>query len=128
MDKFFSLINLKMLFHCFLTCIAYGNKSVDIIIFTVLFISVLFFLTACKTFICLFIYLLWPHPWHMEALGSGIESRLQLWPILQLWLHWILQSTAPGQGSNLGLHSDPSCCSQILNPLCHSRTSNLWFL
>ena len=30
------------------------------------------------------------------------------------------------QGSNLFLCSDPSCCSQILNPLCHSRNSCIY--
>ena len=36
------------------------------------------------------------------------------------------QPTALGWGSNPCLHSDLSCCNQILNPLCHSENS--WFI
>ena len=43
----------------------------------------------------------------------------------QLWPCWILQPTVSGQGSNLHHHSDPSCCSQIPNPLCHCGNSHL---
>ena len=38
-------------------------------------------------FVCLF---LCPHQQHMEVPGSGIESKLQLQPTLQLWQHRIL--------------------------------------
>ena len=43
--------------------------------------------------------------------GPGIE------PELQLQQHLIMESTAPGWGSNPRLHCDPSHDSQILNPL-----------
>ena len=34
-------------------------------------------------FIIIIIFFLWPHPWHMEVSGPGIESKPQLWPMLQ---------------------------------------------
>ena len=46
-----------------------------------------------------FLFFLWPHPWHMEVPGTGMESEQQLRPTPQLWQHW------------------------ILNPLCHSGNS-----
>ena len=60
---------------------------------------------------------LWPHLWQMEVLGPGIESELQL-------LDPLAHDT--NQGLNLCLCSDPSCCSQIFNPLSHS--GNSWLL
>ena len=54
-------------------------------------------------FLFLFLFFLWPHAWHMEVPKLGVESELQmqayttatrskqhLWPMLQLWQHWIL--------------------------------------
>ena len=38
-------------------------------------------------FVCI---ILWLHPWHMEVARLGTESKLQLWPTLQLWQRWIL--------------------------------------
>ena len=64
-----------------------------------------------------------PHPWHMEVSWPGIESEPQLGPMLQLEQCQILESTVLDQGWNLHLCSDPSRCSQILNPLHHSRNS-----
>ena len=37
---------------------------------------------------------LWPHPWHMEVPGPGIESKPQLQPL------WILYPTGLDWGSN----------------------------
>ena len=30
---------------------------------------------------------------------------------------------APGRGSNLHIYNDSGCCTQVPNPLCHSRNS-----
>ena len=35
-------------------------------------------------------FFLWPHPWHVEVPGPGIEHVLQLQPASQLWQGWIL--------------------------------------
>ena len=75
------------------------------------------------SFLFLFFFFEWLHPWHMEVLGPETESEPQLQPIPQLWQHLIIQPTVPGQGLNSCLHSDPSCCSQILNLLNHSGNS-----
>ena len=54
--------------------------------------------------------------------GQGTEPKPQLWPTPQVQQQ-ILQSTVPHQGSNSLLSSDLGWCSQILNPLWHSRNS-----
>ena len=56
----------------------------------------------------------------MEVPGPGIEYEPQLWPVPQLQQYQILLLTAPGQGSNPCLCSDPSHCIHILNPQHHS--------
>ena len=56
-------------------------------------------------------------PWPMP----GIESKSR--PMPQLQQCQILYPTEPGQGSNTHLHGEHNHCSQILNPLCHSRNS-----
>ena len=70
----------------------------------------------------------WSHPQHMNVLGPGTESEPQLRTTGQQPQCWILWPTVRGQGLNPGLHSDPSCCSQMFKPLCHSGNSrNLRF-
>ena len=39
------------------------------------------------------------------------------------WIRATAVTHQPDQGLNPCLHSNPSCCSQIINPLCHSRNS-----
>ena len=65
------------------------------------------------------------HPQRMEVLGPGIEFEPAATSIiaaarLDPLTHW------PGWGLNPQLYSDLSSCSQILNPLHHSRNSNLF--
>ena len=60
----------------------------------------------------------------MEVLRPGTESKLLLRPMSQLWQPWILYPIAPSQGSNLYLLSNPSHCSQILNPLPQQKLQN----
>ena len=67
-------------------------------------------------FVCLF---LWQHLQHMEVPRPGTESEAQLQPKLDPLTHVL------GWGSNLHFHSDLSHCSQILNPLHHSRNSKM---
>ena len=43
-------------------------------------------------FVCLFVFLLGPHPLHREIPGPGIESELPLQPMPQLWQQQILNS------------------------------------
>ena len=52
----------------------------------ILFLSMV--LLAHYSFLFLF---LWPFPWHMEVPGSGIESKPQLQPTLQLRQHRVLK-------------------------------------
>ena len=47
--------------------------------------------------------------------------------MLQLQQCLILKPPSPGWGWNSHLHSHPSCCSQVLNPLCHSGNSSVPF-
>ena len=54
----------------------------------------------------------------MEVPGSGTESKPQLQQCQTL------SPTAPGWGSNLCHRSNLTCCSQILNPLHHSRNAS----
>ena len=58
----------------------------------------------------------------MEVSGPGIESELQ--PLAQLQQCQILYSTAPSLGLNPCLFSDPSRCTQILNPPLHRGNSS----
>ena len=69
-----------------------------------------------------FFFFKWPHPWHMEVPGSGIESKLQLQPMLHLLQHWILNPLHQA-GDRTRLHSNLSHRSLILNPSHHSRNS-----
>ena len=58
----------------------------------------------------------------------GIESGPQMGPTLQLRQYQILWPIVPSWGLNMHLCSDLSCCSWMLNLLCHSRNSCLHFL
>ena len=78
------------------------------------------------TFLFVYLFLiLWPHPQHMEGPRPEIESEPQLWPMLQLWQHRILNPLCWNQSFNLHLCSNLRCCSLIPNPLHHSRNSLL---
>ena len=57
---------------------------------------------------------------HMEDSGPGNVSKPQLRPTW-LWQCQRLRGLDPHLSSNL------SCCSQILNPLCHSGNSFFFF-
>ena len=66
----------------------------------------------------------WLHPRHREVPGPGIKSELKLQPTLPVaMLDPLTQCTR--QGMVPELHSDPSSCCQIFNPLHHSRNSNV---
>ena len=54
-------------------------------------------------------------------------SKPKLQPTPQLWQCWVLQPTVSEGGLNLPLCSDWSCCSWILNLLCHSGNAGLFF-
>ena len=64
-----------------------------------------------------FFFFKWQHVQHMEVLGPGVESELQLWQCQ------VLFPAALGRGSYLRLHSNPSHCSWILNPLRHGGSA-----
>ena len=49
----------------------------------------------------------------------GIRSKSHLQPLIQLWQCWILESSVPGQGSNLS----PRAAEIPPVPLHHSRNS-----
>ena len=71
-----------------------------------------------------FFFFLWPHLWHMEVPRIGIESELELWTTPQLQQCWILNLLLWARNWMWDwICSDPSCCSQILNLLCHSENS-----
>ena len=53
------------------------------------------------TFLLFFFFLNWLYPQHMEVLGPGVESELQLRLLLQLWWCSILWSTALNLELNL---------------------------
>ena len=76
-----------------------------------------------------FFIFLWLHSWHLEVPWSGIESAPQWQPTqLQLWKCLIFN---PLQQAGDGTHTSTvtlSCCSQILNPRCHSGNSSVLFL
>ena len=65
----------------------------------------------------------------LKTHGSSLARELKppLWPTPQPWQHWTFLPTAVGQGSNWYLPDDPSHCSQIPNPLHHSRNSSELF-
>ena len=108
-----------------------------------LFITNLSWLSHCRScnllglfyfivhlFIYFLIYFLWLHPQHMEVSWPRTESKLQLWPMPGPLTHCAGWGSNPCafeaiQGSNPCLLSH---WSQILNPLCHRRNSNLLFL
>ena len=60
----------------------------------------------------------WPHPWHMESLGQGLN------PSCSCNLFHTGSFNPLGQGLNLHLHSNLTCSNQILNPLCRSGNSS----
>ena len=62
------------------------------------------------------------HPQCMEAPRPGMESSCSCSNAGSF------NSLCRGQGSNLYLHSKLSCCSQTLNPVCHSRNSQFTIL
>ena len=64
----------------------------------------------------------------MEVPRPGVESEPRLRPTTQLWQCQILHLTELGQGTNLRLQSNLSCCNQILNPLRHSGKSDVLVL
>lgn len=68
-----------------------------------------------------------PPPWHMEIPGPGSEPEPRTEPEPQLWsLPWLQKRSLTrcmGGGLNLHLCNNPSPCSQIRKPLCHSRNS-----
>ena len=68
----------------------------------------------------------WLHPRHLEVSGPGLNLNHSYG--LHCSCGNARSCNALCQGWNLHLHSDLSCCSQILNPWCHSRNSLLPFL
>ena len=74
------------------------------------------FLLVFPFLICLFV---WLYPWHMEVVGPGIKSELQLRPMLQLWQARSLTHCA-GPGIE---PMPPQRKCWILHLLCHSRNS-----
>ena len=66
-------------------------------------------------------FILWLYSWHMEVPGPLIKSELQLQQCR------MFKSTLPDWGWNPCLCCKPSRCSQILNPLRHSRNSTNGF-
>ena len=49
---------------------------------------------ALLIYLLLYIYFLWLHLWHLEVLGLGIESKLQLGPMPWPWQYWIRATSA----------------------------------
>ena len=83
--------------------------------------NLVFYVSESWFFVCLFfVFMATP-----VAYGSSqARERIQ---VAAAHLHHSCSkasfNTAPGWGLNLHLHSPPSHCSWILNPLCHSRNS-----
>ena len=65
---------------------------------------------STKTF-----FFLWPHPWHMEIAGPGIESEPQLCSLCRIWSNTgSLNPLGQAMDRTLGHHRDQNHCSQIL--------------
>ena len=58
--------------------------------------------------------------WHVEIPRPGMKFELHLLPMPATPC---LQATAPGQGSNPGLHSDWSCCRKNARSLTQCVTT-----
>ena len=73
--------------------------------------------TQCIVILTANFFFLWPHPWHIEVSGPGIESSNPVLSILCPLTH------CTGPDLNLHLCSNLSLCSWILNPLCHGENA-----
>ena len=69
----------------------------------------------------------WPHLWHMEVPGPGIESKLQLQPTPQPWQHRILNPPHRA-GDRTWASAATRDSSRILTSLYHSKNSQHPFL
>ena len=88
---------------------------------------------------CFCFFFLWPYLWHIEVLGLGTESELQLPSMAQLQQHWIwaasvTYTTAGGNARSLNhwarsgivLESSQTLCP-VFNLLSHNRSSIFFF-
>ena len=76
----------------------------------------------------IYFFFKWPFPWHIDFPRPGIESDLQLWQWTDSLTHCLGLGIEPTPLHTPPPHSSrPSRYSQILNLLCHSRNSCMFF-